>query len=280
MVKWGSGMTNRFDADTALARQGDGAFAGRIDRGWWVERGPNGGYIAALILRALTMAVEDQHRDAAREPRSLTVQYLAPPAEGPARVATTVERAGRSLTMLSARLLQEDQPLALALATFAAPRSGVAFAEAAMPAAPPPEECPPFPPPGAALAPINARYEYRLAIGAPPFSGGAQARAGGWLRLAEPRPVDYPLAAAFTDAWAPAVFSRLPGPVGVPTIDLTIHFRARLPRPGARADDFHLAVFQTRLATEGFIEEDGEIWSRDGTLIAQSRQLALLPAER
>jgi len=35
-------------------------------------------------------------------------------------------------------------------------------------------------------------------------------------------------------------------------------------------------VFRTRVVHEGFLEEDGEIWSRDGRLLAQSRQLAIL----
>ena len=63
---------------------------------------------------------------------------------------------------------------------------------------------------------------------------------------------------------------------GVPTIDLTIHFRTALPLAGAASDDFVLAVFRSHLARDGFVEENGEIWSRDGTLLAESRQLALV----
>jgi acyl-CoA thioesterase len=91
--------------------------------------------------------------------------------------------------------------------------------------------------------------------------------------------VDALAVAAFTDAFPPAVFSRLRDPAlagGVPTIDLTIHFRSALPVLEARPDGWLLAVFQSRMARGGFVEEDGEIWTRDGVLIAQSRQLALL----
>jgi len=36
------------------------------------------------------------------------------------------------------------------------------------------------------------------------------------------------------------------------------------------------ARFGTRLVHDGFWEEDGELWSADGRLLAHSRQLALL----
>jgi acyl-CoA thioesterase len=99
---------------------------------------------------------------------------------------------------------------------------------------------------------------------------------GGWLRLAEPQVADGPVIAAYTDAWIPAVFPRLTTPLPVPTIDLTIHFRSRLPHPGLGADDAVLARFTTREARDGFVEEDGELWAPDGTLLAHSRQLAIL----
>ena len=58
-------------------------------------------------------------------------------------------------------------------------------------------------------------------------------------------------------------------------MDLTVHFRASLPLPEARPGDYTLAVFRSRVAREGFIEEDGELWSPAGVLLAQCRQLAL-----
>jgi acyl-CoA thioesterase len=238
-----------------------------------VVRGPNGGYVAALVLRALGLAVADP----ARAPRSLTVHYTAPPAEGPAEIETRIERAGRSLTTVSARLRQGDRLLAVALAAFSSSREAVSFQDGTMPEVKPPEECPAMP----GRIPIHARYELRPALGALPFSGAESARVGGWIRLAEGRrPTDALLVAAYADAWPPSFFARLAGDAqvgrGAPTVDLTLHFRAALPRAGDRAGEYTLVRFRSRYADEGFVEEDGEIWSRDGRLLAQSRQLAVL----
>jgi acyl-CoA thioesterase len=265
----------RFDRDTALAPAGEGAFEARIDPGWFVVVGPNGGYLAAILLRALTLAVGD----ASRAPRSLTIHYTAPPEAGPARVETRVERRGGALTSASCRLLQNDRLLARAMGAFSRPHPGsYSFREVAPPEVPPPEACPPRPRPPEAPR-IAERYETRWALGSPPMTGGERALCGGWIRFEEPRAVDALALAAFSDALPPALFSRLADPAigrGLPTVDLTLHFRAELPLPGARADDFTLCVFRSRLARDGFVEEDGELFSREGELLAQSRQLALV----
>lgn len=261
-----------------MAPLGGGAYAARMDRGWWIVRGPNGGYVAAVLLRALQHAVGDPERAA----RSLTVHYTAPPGEGPVRIETVVERAGRSLTTLSGRLLQDGRLLALAIAAFSRPREGLAFSHLRLPEVPPPEACPAWSDPE--RIPLHGRYEYRWVTGDPrtPGAEGAgapgEARVAGWIRCQEGDLADAPLLAAVADAWPPAVF-RLgePGAFGpVPTVDLTLHFRATLPRPEARPGEWVFARFASRLAREGFLEEDGEIWSRDGVLLAQSRQLAVL----
>lgn len=269
--------TTVFDTDTDVRSLGAGRFAAVMSRRWWIVRGPNGGYVAAVLLRALTEAVGDPRRAV----RSLTVHYTAPPGDGPCTIETRIERAGRSLTTLSARMVQGDRLLALALAAFSTPWSPlVDIADARMPEARPPEGAP-----GMRQArdgpglPIHQQYDYRWAIGGAPYSVAPEALCGGWIRFTEPRVVDALALAAFSDAWPPTVMSTLaPGsPLGaLPTVDLTVHFRATLPLPSARPDDFVLATFRCRTAREGFFEEDGELWSRDGTLLAQSRQLAIL----
>jgi acyl-CoA thioesterase len=109
-----------------------------------------------------------------------------------------------------------------------------------------------------------------------PGPAADRAVAGGWIRLPEQQPIDAMVAAAITDAWMPPVFSKVDEMIAVPTVDLTIHFRTALPLAALAPDDFVLAVFRTNVIADGFLEEDGEVWAPDGTLIAQSRQLAVV----
>jgi acyl-CoA thioesterase len=264
-----------FDAETAITKLADGRYSATMATSWWVVRGPNGGYLAAIILRALTDAVDDPDRT----PRSLTVHYASSPVEGDVDLTTVTERVGRSLTTCTCRMEQNGKLIALAVAAFSKPRSGPEFCDVVMPQVPGPEFYVPTPEARTEVPPIARRYETRWAIGHPPIPGtptGARAVAGGWIRLPELRPVDAFVAAAITDGWLPPTFSRIQAPVVVPTVDLTIHFRAALPHPGLADDAFVLASFRTTVAADGFLEEDGEIWAPDGTLLAQSRQLAAI----
>ena len=94
---------------------------------------------------------------------------------------------------------------------------------------------------------------------------------GGWLRLRDPHPLDAALLSALTDSWFPAVFAVVERPLALPTLDLTVHLRSAAPRPAG----WVLSRVITRTARDGFLEEDAELFSEDGELLAQSRQLAL-----
>lgn len=256
-----------FDTATAITPVGPGAWTADVDESWHVRKGANGGVVAAVMLRALTAAVDAPER----APRSLTVHYPGPFESGPTPVSASVVRSGRSLTTARAEAVRDGKPVALALAAFSTPFPTVAYADIAMPDVPGPDALEPFVrvEGGPAFA---QHFEYRLAAGDRPFVGAERAEAAVWMAPIDKTVLDYPLLAALTDAFFPVIFITQRGPLAAPTVDLTVHFRAPLP---AGDTGPWLGVFRTRLAAEGFMEEDGEVWSRDGVLLAQSRQLAL-----
>lgn len=250
------------DADTALEPITPTRWRGEISDRWWVVRGPFGGYVAAFLTRAMMAAVDDP----ARRPRSLTVHFVEAPAAGPVEVGAAIERSGRSASTVSLRLEQEGRTVALALGSCATWRDGEPEWAAEAPAAPPPEECERLqrvdPMPG-----FLDRFEIRP-VG--PIMGD-RARNLAWLRLDPPRALDHLALTALSDGWMPAAFSKLGRPFGAPTADLTIHFRAPL-----AGGEWVLADYRSRFSAGGTWEEDGELWAADGTLLAQSRQLALI----
>jgi len=262
---------NRFDRDTAVTLVEGGTYSACIDRGWWVVRGPNGGYIAAIVQRAVCAAIGEPDR----LPRSLTVHYTSPPSEGEALIETRVERRGRSLSTVTARLTQGGKLRALALAACSTPRESHEFYHAEMPRVPGADGLPP----GSTEIPVHQRYEVRFVPDMQPNTGRETAAVGAWIRPAEPRALDHALIAAYADALPPAIFARATqmGEFGaLPTVDLTVHYRMDPADAGVGPDDHCLAIFRSRLAHGGYIEEDGEIWTPSGQLLAQSRQLAVI----
>jgi acyl-CoA thioesterase len=258
----GSRPVGDFEHDTAVTEDASGVYACAIGQDWWVGAGPNGGYLAAILVRALQARVDTGDRPL----RSLTVHYLRAPQPGPARVEVQLEREGRSVTFARLVATQEGRQFASALAVLARDRDAVELATAEAPAIPAPDTIEPM----ASLEgvpPFAQHFDYRPLI--TPAEG--QALTGGWFRLREDRPLDPPLVTAMCDSWFPAIFAVVHEPLGVPTLDLTVHLRARLPRPA----EWVLGRFTTRTVADGFLEEDGELWSADGELLAQSRQLAL-----
>ncbi|MBV8161386.1 MAG: thioesterase family protein [Acidimicrobiia bacterium] len=259
-----------FDVDTAVERAGTHLFTAHIDPKWWVLRGPNGGYVAAILQRAMTEAVGEPDRPA----RSLTVHFIVPPDLGAVQVHTQIERRGGSLTSVSARLVQGDRVVATAVGAFSARRRSVEYAELEMPEVPSPGEVASRVIEGA--PPHAQMLDWKPAIGSVDFAAGDRAITGGWFRLREPQLADPVVLTSYADNWFPALFFRTREPVGVPTVDFTMHFRTGLPLPNARPEDYYLVVFRAPISHDGFVVEDGEIWSEEGQLLAQSRQLAVV----
>lgn len=264
----------RLDRETLLVGESDptrgGHFDATVHPGWGTSRSPNGGYLMAMMLRGMVTTVGDP----ARPPRSMTTHFLRAATHGPAKLDVTIERIGGKLTTVSARMLQNDKTIALGLAAFGAPFGDGSFQDLVMPPALAPDQCPRLP----QSVDIDHRFEHRRALGPVPFSGGAEAFIGGWSRMEEPRECDALLMVMLSDGWWPAIFTRLESPKqagGTPTVDLTVHFRAPLPHPGSKPDDFYLVSMRTVSSREGYVDETGEVWAPDGTLLAISRQHAV-----
>ena len=123
------------------------------------------------------------------------------------------------------------------------------------------------------VAPLLERFGTRLdpayvgwAVGKPSGTGIIQ----GWFKLADDRPLDPIALLLVVDALPPVTFDLgLPG--WAPTLELTAHVRAN-PAPG-----WAIVRHATRNISGGQFEEDCEVWDSEGRLVAQSRQLALLP---
>lgn len=269
----------KFDRDTAVWHEAESTsgmvFGAEIAPDWRAGRGPHGGYLAAMLLRALVETVADD----ARAPRSLTIHYARAPEHGPVQISTAIERQGRSLSTLSARMQQDGELIAIVLAAFSTSWGGPEISDVLMPEVEPPDASregiklierggPEF----AHHIVLQPRMEGRV------FGEGEQPmQIRGWIGLAEPRPIDALSLAFFSDALIPAPYLRMSEPAAVPTVDLTVHFRERL-RPVADADPRELCLAQTTtgLVHDGFFIEDGLIWAADGTLLAHSRQLAIV----
>lgn len=276
-------MDTAFDRDTAIRRlpegispdsAGEAVFIAEVASGWRAGVGPHGGYLAAILLRALIASVDNS----ARAPRSLTIHYASSPKPGPVEIHVRVEREGRSLSTLSARMIQEGSLVALALAAFSIPWQAPDAGEIPMPdVAPPDAERISTPKLFKGAPEFTRQLVMQPRVGAIPFAGsGAPMRIGGWIGFPEPRPIDPLALALFCDAWFPPSFIGLSEPAVSPTVDLTIHFRQPISETSCDPAALCLGIFETRLLHEGFFEEDGVMWAPDGTVLAQSRQLGII----
>lgn len=276
-------VTGIFATATAVQRLSSAAtsdgettatYAAVVQPGWDIGGNANGGYLLALAGRAMADAV-------GRPPVTLTAHYLRPASStGPCEVVVTTVREGRRFATATASLVMvgegERRELIRLLGTFGEQTTGGPsyVAEAPVDVADYDDcELPPSPSEGPKPA-MMERLASRIVPGDEGFRTGnptGEAQIRGWFAFADHEPIDAIGLLLVADAFPPPVFNT-DLPVGwVPTVELTVHVRG-VPVPGPLR-----CRFRSRFVHDGLLDEDGEIWDSAGTLVAQCRQLALMP---
>ena len=260
-------MSFEFDDATAVASDGSVSLPER----WTMGPGySHGGYLMSVALAA---AMEDaSHPD----PVTMSAHFVRPARVGPAKVETTVVKAGRSLSTIRADLHQDDAVCVATLTTFGnlSTATDIGYRSIEPPDLPPPERCIAADP---AEVPSIPRMVGNLAMLLTPESTGwasgrphGQATMEGWVSFRDGRPIDSLSLPMFADALPQPVLN-----VGVvapwtPTVELTIHVRQR-----PRTERLGVA-FRTQLLSGTYFESSGTLWNDDGTLVAMSRQIQLI----
>ncbi|MEM8492168.1 MAG: thioesterase family protein [Pseudomonadota bacterium] len=247
-------------------------YAAEVAPGWDVVGNANGGYLLAIGARAMAAAAGKPH------PLSVTAHFLSPGWPGPISIDPQLIKAGRRLSTVRATLMSPEKPLIELLGSFGdlAELDGPARVDSAPPDMPPPDDCPRaranpevgFPPNvmdrvDMRLHPLDAKFLEGNPTGEPLVRG--------WVRLLDDEPLDVFSLLFATDCFPPTIFNAKLPVAWTPTIELTAHVRA-VPSQG-----WLRCRFSTRFIRDGLMEEDGEVWDERGELVAQSRQLALVP---
>lgn len=263
-----------FALATAVVPAADGVeghYDAEIHDGWDIGGNANGGYLMAIAARAMVAAV-------GRPPLSITAHYLRPGPAGTCTVDVQVVRSGRRLATARATLAVAGKPTLELLGTFGdqAPDDGPTYQREDPIELPPFEDCLPMMPGNATGPGLMERLACRLH----PVDGGFRTgtpsgdpTVRGWFALAGEEPIDAIGLLLAADAFPPPIFNWDMPAAWVPTVELTVHIRGN-PAPGPLR-----VAFRDRFIHDGLVDEEGEIWDSTGKLVAQSRQIALVPRQ-
>jgi acyl-CoA thioesterase len=273
-----------------------GAFTTTISPSWQLAVVPQGGFVAAIAIRAMERVLDHPEQTL----RTMTAMFAGQVAMGSVVVEVQVLRRGRSMSQVTATVHNEGAEAGLTVvAAFGASRRGFEFTELSMPAVPGPEGLRSFRDPlpegidfewdRPPMAFWEEVVESRPAIGrAPwePFEEGP-AEAALWYRLDDP-----PLGPeGRLDVAGPIVLcDTMPGSVGqklgpeagpwfAPSVDYTLHVF------GAATPGWLLAHQRARHAGDGYASIDQALWDpHDGAgpprLVAYATQVMLFSFAR
>jgi hypothetical protein len=270
----------KFSHAMTLQREADGAegpvFSGDLNPHWTIGPKIHGGVMLSLCAKAAAAALGD----GGPEPIAVSANFLWAPDPGPVQVVTAIRKRGRQVSLVDVELRQgesqRERTAVRAAITLGTPEHHVPPLLSVNPAAamspePPPDIAPIGP--GHPLAQIN-----HLADGCdirPDLSGlrsdGESAPISRiWVRPRDEAP-DALFALTCSDISMPVTFA-VDRRGWAPTVQLTAYLR------GEPADGWLRVVCTTTQIGQDWFDEDHTVVDCEGRIVAQSRQLALVPA--
>jgi acyl-CoA thioesterase len=259
----------RFLNDTAVTRQDEFTYLGEVTDAWSIGGVANGGYSMAIAARALSDCLE--HKD----PLSITGHYLSRAEPGPVILKIEKLSEGRSITTAVVRFIQRGKERIRFTASFTdfLKSSGDTLYEREPLKFPPISECIKMP----YIEGFTPILEKQIDRKFTPTSdwwnedrNRDKASLDAYYSWPAGEQIDLFSLVFFLDTMTPPVFNRLGARGWVPSIELTIHLRAK-PVPGPV-----LMRGKTDFVTSGFLGEDDEIWDAGGNIVAEARQMAKL----
>jgi acyl-CoA thioesterase len=258
-----------------LERTAPGVFECTTDQTWWGHDALFGGYVEALAIAAMRAELDEPSMAAA----SASVHFFRPFVDGPFRAEVTLERRGRTMANLHARLFSQDRLAGQAIGAFALRRPRAEYRALQ----PPPELAYGIgaeePPATSALGiPTHTQFDFFPRLGGFRMSSGGSvdshgAAVGGWVRPRFETEIDDALVAMLQDLWLPATYHHWTEPAVAVSVDITTQFRGALPAAEQSAADGLFVLLRTAGSLGGLVDEDCEIWTPAGDLLAQGRQM-------
>lgn len=238
-----------------------------LPHGWAQGRAFFGGFSAAIAYQHAANAVAPE-----QQIRSLTISFVGPLAVGPVQLSRRILRQGKNVTQISVELSQNGEVGLSALLTFGQSRDSVVRVTDT-----PVGQLPSFEQ-GFDLAKAEAipefarNFEYRVNVGALPFSNRQERKFGGWMRFAaEDQAINIGLLLGLIDAWPPAVLPHLSRPAPASSLTWTIEFPELLSAE-RRSSHWWQYLAYIDYAADGYGHTHAQIWDEAGKLVAISRQ--------
>ena len=265
-----------FDDATQITA-GDASWQGRTSEDYWAFVGPFGGATAATILRALI-----EHPDRAGDPLSLTVNFCAPVAQGGFDLDIRLVKANRSSQHWCVEMTQGGSDVAtLATAVFAERRPSWSHQQAEFPQATAFEQTLPYA--AKIAAPWVKQYDFRFVEGEPKFGSSSKQAPGSafsklWIGDRVPRKIDALSLMSMSDAFFGRIFHVRSELMPFGTVSLTTYFHTDVESLAAEDITRVLAIADAKIFHRSYGDQNGELWSPGGRLLATTTQIAYFKA--